>query len=557
MKRVCLWFAVVLIVGLLGVSVAGAQQGIPAQIFFALDDLSGRLGLTIRVGDLQAWRYRIETYSTADLGCPTFTGQGSALNRIVEVYIFDLSYRDTTYEYRVTADGAIKLWCGQSAYVPNVVQPTSTTAATIEPTDEAAPCPADFAGYLTPRLEVGGQAGIEVGGTPNRVRQSPNVGAEQVGTILGGAVADVIGGPLCADGFVWWQVRFLDLEGWTVEGELPDSYFLDPIIRAEPTQVVFTGLELPEERTVISRENAADLVALGAIPIDFVNDLAFSDDGSRLAIASADDASVYEFPAGQPDAALDVAFPEAGAAAVSPDGRYIAFGSFGGEILILDTESGFTSLLEAAPEAGAVNALGFSPDNQYLLAAVQGYASGADNPVVARVYTVPGGDILLERDVIGDLGGDSAFNLAGTRLYYTDTALHEVNLETSTEVRGVSLQSPVYSPIAVQPETGTVAFADGASVRLIDASSVERTIALPNGASATGLAFSPDGTLLAVQSRAQQGSVITSAVSVFDAETGDTLYEMPNIGAALIFSPDGTLLLIASQGEIAVYGVVG
>jgi WD40 repeat protein len=556
MKRVCLWFAVVLIVGLLGVSVAGAQQGTPAQIFFALDDLSSRLGRTVRVSDLQAWSYRIETYSTADLGCPTFTGQGNALNRLVEVYIFDLSYRNTTYQYRVTADGSIKLWCGQSAYQPSVVPATPTAAATVTPTAEVGECPADFAGYLTPRLEVGGQATLDVGSTPSRVRQSPGINAEQVGILNGGAVADVIGGPLCGDELVWWQVSFLNIEGWTAEGELPDTYFVEPVEAAEATPEAFTGLTLPEERSVIGTANAADLVELGAIPVGLVNDLAFATDGGLLLVGSTDGASTYEFPSGLP-LELTVPVPETSAVAVSSDGRYLAFGTFAGEIVIVDTEEESTVSLVASPEAGAVNILEFSSVTPYRLAAVQGYSPEAGNAVVARVYAIPAGEVTLERDVIGDFGGDAAFNADATRLYYTDTALHEVNLDTSTEVRGVSLQSPVFSPIAVQPVTGAVAFADGASVRLVDAANVERGIALPNAASATGIAFSPDGTLLAVQSRIQEGDVITSTLSVFDAETGDTLFEMPNIGAALAFSPDGTLLLVASQGAISVYGVIG
>lgn len=544
MKRACLWFAIVLIVGLLGVSVAGAQGGTPAQIFYALDDLSNRLGQTVRVSDLQAWNYRIETYSTADLGCPTYTGQGSALNRIVEVYIFNLTYRNTTYQYRVTADGSIKLWCGQSAHQPSVVP--ATPSATVVPTAEAVECPRNFAGYLPPRLEVGGQARIEVGGTPNRVRQSPSVDAQQIGIINGGAIADVIGGPLCGNGMVWWRVRFRNIEGWTAEGVLPNRYFLEPF---GVSPEAFTGLELPEERTAISTENAADLVSLGVIPIDEVNALAFTADGALLAIASTDDASVYRFPAGQPEPALDVALPDASAAAASPDGRYLAFGTFGGEIMILDTESGFTAFLETAPEAGGVNALEFSPDNLYALAAVQGYAPDKDMPAVVRVYSLPSGEVMLERDVIGGFGGDVAFNDDATRLYYTDITLHEVNLETSTEVRGVSLQAPVYSPVIIQPGTGTVAFADGATIRLIDRENVERGITLPDAASF--MAFSPDGTLLAVQSRGED----TGTLSIFDAETGDTVFEISNIGVSLACSPDGTLLLVASQDRITVYGI--
>lgn len=555
MKRMCVWFAALLMIALVGVSVAGAQQGTPAQIFYALDDLSSRLGRTVRLNDLQSWRYQIETYNTNDLGCPTYQGQGGALNRATEVYIFDLTYRGTTYQYRVTADGAIRLWCGQLAAVsPTTAPGTATAPPTAETTPEAtteatlAPCPADFAGFLTPRLAVGGQASIEVGGTPNPVRQSPRLSAEQVGIINGGAVADVIGGPICADGLVWWQVSFLDVEGWIAEGALPDTYFIDPVESAEVTQAA---------RAAITPRNAADLVALDAIPIDQVNDLAFTGDGGLLAIASTGDGSVYEFPAAQPAAPLDVALAGASAAAASPDGRYLGFGTFGGEILVLDTESGITAFIEPAPEAGPVNALEFSPDNLYYLAAVQGYTPDADSAVVVRVYALPGNLVILERDLLGTFGGDLAFNLAGDRLYYTDNAVHEINLDTSTEISARPLDTAVYSPLAVQPGTGALAYADGASVRVAVGDETALAIGLPNRATATGLAFSPDGALLAVQSISRRGNIITSTVSVVDAETGEILFQTPNTGGALTFSPDGSLLLVASEDEIALYGVDG
>jgi len=45
-----------------------------------------------------------------------------------------------------------------------------------------------------------------------------------------GTIFDVIGGPVCQDGFTWWQIRTLDgsLTGWSAEGSSEDDYFMAP-----------------------------------------------------------------------------------------------------------------------------------------------------------------------------------------------------------------------------------------------------------------------------------------------------------------------------------------
>jgi hypothetical protein len=43
-----------------------------------------------------------------------------------------------------------------------------------------------------------------------------------------GSEFDVIAGPICAEGLVWWQVQYGDHYGWTAEGE-GTSYWLEPV----------------------------------------------------------------------------------------------------------------------------------------------------------------------------------------------------------------------------------------------------------------------------------------------------------------------------------------
>jgi len=84
-------------------------------------------------------------------------------------------------------------------------------------------------GNLPTRLWIGGYAYVSTD-TPdsNRVRSGPGTDYTHLGNIDPGEAMEVLDGPVCADGYVWWQVRALmaDLTGWTVESA--DSYWLVP-----------------------------------------------------------------------------------------------------------------------------------------------------------------------------------------------------------------------------------------------------------------------------------------------------------------------------------------
>ena len=146
-------------------------------------------------------------------------------------------------------------------------QPTSAPAATTN-------CPADFAGYLPPRLKVGGQASIGPNGTANRLRAQPNVNAQQIGLIQPGSTITVLDGPSCEDAshIIWWRVSDNGNVGWTAEGQPPSNYFLDPV-----------GGTLPNERNLISATNASALSPLTTLSVPGVNSISFTADGILVA----------------------------------------------------------------------------------------------------------------------------------------------------------------------------------------------------------------------------------------------------------------------------------
>lgn len=108
---------------------------------------------------------------------------------------------------------------------------TSTTGSPSQPLTRYA-CPPDFAGYMQPRITLGtGTARLTPGGIPNKLRETPAVTGAQVGTVQPGRTFNqVIDGPACSDGYVWWYVEIDGTFGWTAESSFyTQEYWLEPV----------------------------------------------------------------------------------------------------------------------------------------------------------------------------------------------------------------------------------------------------------------------------------------------------------------------------------------
>jgi len=87
------------------------------------------------------------------------------------------------------------------------------------------------AGSYPSRLRVGDKAYISYDPPlPNRVRTDPNTSGEVVGYLQVGEKMTILDGPVCAQCWIWWRVRFLDtgITGWTAEGDF-ENYWLVPL----------------------------------------------------------------------------------------------------------------------------------------------------------------------------------------------------------------------------------------------------------------------------------------------------------------------------------------
>jgi hypothetical protein len=113
------------------------------------------------------------------------------------------------------SDSNYRLYGGFSTAPQTMIEPPEVVSS--EPD-----CP------LAPRMVVG-QLGIVDDNTPlpNRLRSQPSLSGRQLDTIPVGEIFSVIGGPVCADGYWWWEVDYSGTSGWTAEGT-GGEYYIRP-----------------------------------------------------------------------------------------------------------------------------------------------------------------------------------------------------------------------------------------------------------------------------------------------------------------------------------------
>lgn len=80
------------------------------------------------------------------------------------------------------------------------------------------------------RLVIGVNAQIvHIDGSSTRLRSSAGLQGSILENMAEGTRVEVIGGPTCADGYTWWQLRLSSgLTGWTAEGS-SSVYFIEPL----------------------------------------------------------------------------------------------------------------------------------------------------------------------------------------------------------------------------------------------------------------------------------------------------------------------------------------
>lgn len=139
---------------------------------------------------------------------------------------------------------------------------------------QPSPTPIVLTCSLAPRLQTGNAGRVAPGPLPNAMRSAPGTGSSSVvlGNIPGGTIFSVLEGPVCQDGYQWWQVNANGLVGWTAEGQ-DDTYWLDPLtcgnglfIRMIPGETGRVTLSPPIENVVRSQPGRGSGAVIGEIP---------------------------------------------------------------------------------------------------------------------------------------------------------------------------------------------------------------------------------------------------------------------------------------------------
>jgi WD40 repeat protein len=530
-----------------------SAQGAPEQINVALSELSNRVGRTLALGDLANWEWSQDNYPDTSLGCPQPDQVYAQV--VTPGYQFLFTYGGTIYDYRVSADQTIIFLCssvgeGEPTLTPTPVDPNAI--------DVSIPCLNPEAGiiYQQTQLIAGIQAQVTPGVQPNNLRSEPRSDAELTGQIPAGAVFEIIAGPQCANGLVWWQVDFDGTIGWTAEGE-GGTYWLEPL-------PMFT---LPLDLSPITLENAAEVAELSRGEGNFLFELAWLNDGSAIAVLGGrgsegvwlyvrdaldesprllrDDTQMLSVDAApdrhlltgdanggvhlwdlRPDAPLlEATFLQghsADTSAVAYDGS--VFASVG--------ETAFTTALVERTNAillwnaatvsqqnvlsghrARVNTLAFSPDGTLLAS-----GSGTIDPDAASDNTI--------------------------RIWEVATGAQRFALEGHT----APVRSVAFSPDGTLLASGSL---DG-TVRIWDVATGEQVRMMQHGTGngVTSVAFSPDGALLASAGGNPNAETQDNGIHIWNVETGEQVALLEGhtaIVGSVAFSPDGTVL--ASVGD--------
>lgn len=538
-----------------------SAQGAPQVINIALADLNQRLGTAYTLNDIN-WRWEQQTYEDTSLGCPQ-EGQTYTQQQIVG-YLFEFFIGEQVYDYRVSGDGEILVFCGVSDVAPEGEGEGDTGAEVIGSdayTNPLCPVPPEGITYMPTRLTTDIQARVTPG-LPNTLRGEPDAQAAATGEIPGGAVFTVTDGPVCDDeGYLWWQVNYDGTVGWTAEGRNGD-YFIEPL----------PGIDLPAPRIALEGGALSLVQELSRLQGNFSGAMAFAPvvegeaQTNRLVAGGgfgADSVAIYDLN----NLAEGTRFLNGPAAVTAVD-----FGP-NPNLPLLGSGDGGIRLWNIAPDARvverayllsqntAVSAAAFSPDGATMAAAGgQAFGGGeaAENLYAINLWSV---DTVSQIDTLRGhsdqvtalvFNGNSEILFSGSldgtfRFWYTGAPENNSVVEFEQPVTDLALSA--------DSSVMAIGLADG-SIALFNMNTGERDATLTGAhfGAVTGLAFSPDGSLLV------SGATDSGAVVVWDL-TAETVtpqvignHELPLLDVA--FSPDSTLIATSSEdGTIRLWGL--
>ena len=148
----------------------------------------------------------------------------------------DEDYYDPTQNYRANADELIRSWTMLSSVPENLTRYDLLNLTNSPDTN------VECVGAMPARLKIGDRAIVVTEPDPLRARSTPVTG-EIVDLLYKDYALTIVGGPVCEDGVLWWEVELRDeVRAWVAEG-IDDEYFMDVRSASTPTEVTVSPSE--------------------------------------------------------------------------------------------------------------------------------------------------------------------------------------------------------------------------------------------------------------------------------------------------------------------------
>ena len=168
---------------------------------------------------------------------------------------FTMPMTPGAYEFRLFADSAYTLLAKSGT--TTVTSPYSQSSYYAQTSYYAQPSYYSQSSYTptsTPIIMVGGRVKVT---SKLNVRKTPSLKSKLLGIQPAGALGTVIGGPVSADGYIWWNINFdSGKDGWSVQNYLipiatafvPGAFSgvtsQSPFVSTNTSQLVTIGAEL-------------------------------------------------------------------------------------------------------------------------------------------------------------------------------------------------------------------------------------------------------------------------------------------------------------------------
>jgi len=544
-------------------STALYAQGVPEQIDAALASLSEGVGQTITLNDLENWRWAQDNYPDTSLGCPR---EGAAYAQVVTTgYKFLLTYRNRTYDYRVSVDSRTVILCTSTGGADTA----SATATPITPDtiDSNVPCAAPEPGvvYLPTRLTTAIQARVAAG-PPNNQRSAPGIDAPFLGDIPGGGIVNVVAGPECTDGLVWWQVDYDGRVGWTVEGR-DGTYWLETI----------PGLPLPAELPVITAENAASVVEISLTENNVISELMTSPDSTTVAVLGGRGTNgvwLYDLSQLDVEPRLLRGTVQLMSMDFNADGSLLLLGDVDGGVRIwnIDPQAALLEVTYLSGHQADTSAVAYSPDGT-LIASVGSLANTTADVEKANAILLWNVATVDQKSALGghtarvnalDFSLDNAMLLSASgegNAQALDNTVRLWDVAAGTQTAVLEGHSAPVRDARFSPDGAIIASAssDG-QVILWDTTTREQLSELQaSGTPIIALAFSPDGKLLATAGGDPNDETSDFSINIWNLESGEivaTLAGHTGAVGGIDFSADGTVLIsVSDDHSIRFWGV--